>query len=192
MPKPAATPAEEDPFAPATPAPATPASDDPFAPAAPAPAAPAPETPAPSEPAPAPAATPASDDPFAPAAPAPAAPAPETPAPAEPVPAATPANDDPFAPPAPAPAAAGNDPLEDPFKISAEGYLPMRVWADDTGGFKINGRLIAILEGKVRILKETGRTTTVPLSRLSETDREYVDEVIGRYGKDLDTKLAAR
>ena len=68
----------------------------------------------------------------------------------------------------------------------------MRIWTDNTGDFKINGRLIAILDGKVRILKETGRTTTVPVNRLSETDREYVDEVIGRYGTDLDTKLASR
>jgi hypothetical protein len=82
--------------------------------------------------------------------------------------------------------------LADPFKISAEGHLPLRIWSDNSGGFQVNGRLIAILDGKVRILKETGRTTTVPMNRLSKADREYVDEVIGRYGTDLDNQLASR
>jgi hypothetical protein len=58
----------------------------------------------------------------------------------------------------------------------------------------VKGQLILILEGKVRLLKETGRTTTVPLSRLSEGDRQYVEEVISRYGTDLSQlgQLAAR
>ena len=69
----------------------------------------------------------------------------------------------------------------------------MRLWVDDTGSFKVSGQLILILDGKVRILKETGRTTTVPLSRLSHADQEYVTQVITRHGNDLDqlNKLAA-
>ena len=68
----------------------------------------------------------------------------------------------------------------------------MRLWTDSTGAYKIDGRLILILDGKVRILKQTGRTTTVPLTRLSTADREYVEEVISRYGTDLaQPKLAA-
>lgn len=69
----------------------------------------------------------------------------------------------------------------------------MRLWVDDTGSFKINGQLVVILDGKVRILKETGRTTTVPLSRLSNADQEYVAQVITRYGNDLNglNKLAS-
>jgi hypothetical protein len=39
----------------------------------------------------------------------------------------------------------------------------------------VRGRLIAILDDKVRILKETGRTTTVPMTRLSTADRQYVE-----------------
>ena len=61
----------------------------------------------------------------------------------------------------------------------------MRQWVDDSGTFRVQGRLILILEGKVRLLKETGRTTTVPLQRLSEADRAYVEEIISRYGSDL-------
>lgn len=51
-----------------------------------------------------------------------------------------------------------------------------------------------ILDGKVRLLKESGRTTTVPTERLSATDRQYVAEVIARYGSDLSAldQLAAR
>ena len=84
------------------------------------------------------------------------------------------------------------DPLADPFKISAEGKLPTRLWVDDTGGFQIRGRLIALLDGKVRILKETGRTTTVPLWRLSQSDREYVQAVAAQNGHDLLARLAVR
>jgi hypothetical protein len=150
------------------PAPA-PADEDPFAPVAPAPkpAAPAPAAPAPAD-----------VDPFAPVAPAAPAPAPAAPAadPAAPAP-AKPADADPFA---------------DPFKISAEGQLPIREWNDNSGNFKIDGRLIAILDGQVRILKTTGRTTTVPMRRLSEADQKYVAEIINRHGNGLIGVVAAR
>jgi hypothetical protein len=74
---------------------------------------------------------------------------------------------------------------DDPFKISTEGTLAVRQWVDDSGMFRIRGRLIAVLDGKVRILKETGRTTTVPMERLSAADREYVSELLTRYGAEL-------
>lgn len=72
--------------------------------------------------------------------------------------------------------------------------MPSREWVDDSGTFHVKGRLILILDGKVRLLKETGRTTTVPMERLSAADRQYVDEVISRYGSDLTQlqQLAAR
>ncbi len=132
------------------------------------------------------------------------APAKGAPKPAEP---AKPAEDDPFAPPAPEKAAEAPDaeapaaekpaepakPVEDdPFKISAEGELATRVWSDDTGDFRINGRLIAILDGKVRILKQTGKTTTVPFTRLSETDQKYVEQISARYGSGVIGQVAAR
>jgi hypothetical protein len=98
--------------------------------------------------------------------------------------------------PAPTPAATpkSEDIFADPFQTSADGQLPMRQWVDDSGTFQVKGRLILILDGKVRLLKETGRTTTVPIQRLSDADRQYVEEVISRYGDDLAelAKLAAR
>ena len=85
-----------------------------------------------------------------------------------------------------------DDLFGDPFKISAEGKLPMRAWVDNTGTFKIQGRLIAIFDGKVRVLKDTGKTTTVPLTRLSTADREYVEQVIQQNGTAALEQLAAR
>jgi hypothetical protein len=50
-----------------------------------------------------------------------------------------------------------------------------REWIDNTGQYKTRGRLIAFLDGHVRLLKENGRTTTVPLVRLSENDLDFVN-----------------
>jgi hypothetical protein len=60
--------------------------------------------------------------------------------------------------------------------------------------FQTQGQLILILDGKVRLLKQTGRTTTVPMERLSAADLQYVEQVIARYGRDLTQleQLAAR
>jgi len=134
-----------------------------------------------------PAFPPVDDDPFAPLPPSAA------------VPQATPPDDDnPFAPlkPAPAPKTRPAPPvaaeptlaLKDPLAPGADGRLPLRHWSDNSGQFRVKARLILVLDGKVRLLKETGRTTTVPTERLSPADREYVAEVIERHGKDL-TKL---
>jgi hypothetical protein len=51
----------------------------------------------------------------------------------------------------------------------------MRTWTDNTGGFSCHGRLVRFLNGHVRILKENGHTTTVPLARLSVRDLEFVN-----------------
>jgi hypothetical protein len=80
------------------------------------------------------------------------------------------------------------------LQLDAEGRLPARRWTDNTGHFQVTGRLLLILEGQVRLLKETGRTTTVPLDRLSAVDRAYVQEVIQVHGADLPglARIAAR
>jgi hypothetical protein len=72
--------------------------------------------------------------------------------------------------------------------------LPLRQWTDNSGTFKVTARLILVLDGSVRLLKETGRTTTVPFARLSAADRQYVTEIVARFGKDLTNldQLAAR
>jgi hypothetical protein len=51
----------------------------------------------------------------------------------------------------------------------------MRLWTDDSGKFSCRGRLVRFFEGQVRLLKENGRTATVPLARLSTGDLEFVN-----------------
>ena len=50
-----------------------------------------------------------------------------------------------------------------------------RHWVDNTGNFSCDGRMLQLVDGKVRILKATGRTTTVPLARLSQGDLDFVN-----------------
>jgi hypothetical protein len=50
----------------------------------------------------------------------------------------------------------------------------MRVWVDNTGSFSTRGRLLSLRDSHVRLLKDNGRTTTVPLNRLSPRDLEFV------------------
>jgi hypothetical protein len=102
--------------------------------------------------------------------------------------AAAPAAEKPAEPAKPA----TDDPFADPFKIAAESSLPVRSWSDNTGSFAIEGRLIELLDGRIRILKTSGRTTTVPLRRLSDADRRYVEEVTVIHGPNLDDQVAVR
>jgi hypothetical protein len=124
------------------------------------------------------------------------------PAPVSP-PAFPPVDDDPFAPlpttpnrpAAAAPTALSpHAGLADASPLGSDGRLLVREWTDNSGQFRVQGRLVLILAGKVRLLKETGRSTTVPVERLSEADRAYVTEVVARYGADLEQldQLAAR
>jgi len=103
--------------------------------------------------------------------------------------------DDPFAP-LPATPATSDKPADslvieptlkkiDMLAPGADGRLPLREWTDDSGKFTVRAQLVLVLDGKVRLLKETGRTTTVALGRLSKDDRSYVAEAIQRYGEDL-------
>ena len=49
-----------------------------------------------------------------------------------------------------------------------------REWTDNTGTYRVQARVAVIFEDRVRLLKDTGKVTTVPLSRLSSRDRAYV------------------
>ncbi|MFP6657654.1 MAG: SHD1 domain-containing protein [Pirellulales bacterium] len=50
----------------------------------------------------------------------------------------------------------------------------VRTWTDNSGLYKVNGKLAVILDAKVRIMKENGRMTTVPFARLSRADLDFV------------------
>jgi hypothetical protein len=153
-----------------------------------APAAPAPAT---------------GDDLFGgPAQPAASQPAPEAASPAAPAPAAPATGDDLFGAPVTTPAnpetpanPPETTPANDPFGAvtqPAEELLVMRTWTDNTGTFSVNGKLIAILDGEVRLLKENGRTCTVPMRRLSPPDAEYVHMIAGKLGQGILIQLASR
>jgi hypothetical protein len=49
-----------------------------------------------------------------------------------------------------------------------------REWTDNTGTYRVHARVAVIFEDRVRLLKDTGRITTVPFTRLSSRDRAYV------------------
>ncbi len=52
-----------------------------------------------------------------------------------------------------------------------------RVWIDNTGDFRTEGRLIEVGLDSVRLLKSNGKTCTVPRDRLSEADAAYVSGI---------------
>jgi hypothetical protein len=62
--------------------------------------------------------------------------------------------------------------LETPGGLSSDS---LRQWADNTGTFSCKGRMLRMMDGKVQLLKDNGRTTTVPLARLSQGDLEFVN-----------------
>jgi hypothetical protein len=76
----------------------------------------------------------------------------------------------------------GEDSFEDLFNsidsvLSEPGGLAstgLRRWVDNTGEFSCRGRLIDVRNGQVKLLKDNGRTSTVPLDRLSQADLQFV------------------
>lgn len=100
---------------------------------------------------------------------------------------ATDADDDIFGPP---PKKA--TPENDPFSALPSRELPMRTWVDNTGDYQVEARLVVITADSVRLLKENGRTTTVPMSRLSDEDRDYVEQMIAQIGYGELGQFAAR
>ena len=52
--------------------------------------------------------------------------------------------------------------------------VELRQWNDNTGHHSCRGRMIKMLDGKVQLLKDNGRTSTVPFSRLSSDDMAFV------------------
>ena len=52
-----------------------------------------------------------------------------------------------------------------------------RQWVDNSGTYRVKARLVVIYVDKIKLLKENGNVTTVPLSRLSDADFGYVSWV---------------
>jgi hypothetical protein len=56
----------------------------------------------------------------------------------------------------------------------APAEIPLRLWTDNTGKHQVWGRLVTVTATHVRLLKETGKHTTVPFERLSRSDLAFV------------------
>ena len=50
----------------------------------------------------------------------------------------------------------------------------MRTWTDNTGNYRVRARLVVVGQRHVRLLKDNGRYTTVPMERLSHDDLAFV------------------
>ena len=57
-----------------------------------------------------------------------------------------------------------------------------RTWTDSTGKYKIEAELVEVRDGTAYLKRADGKTVSVPLTKLSETDRNY----LGSLGRDED------
>jgi len=82
-----------------------------------------------------------------------------------------------FATAAPA-AALAAAPAPAPRLSAVQAARQFRTWTDNTGKHHTRARILVMLEGKIRLLMESGRTTTVPLKRLSKDDLKFVENYV--------------
>ncbi len=64
-----------------------------------------------------------------------------------------------------------------------------RLWVDNSGAYQVKARLAVIYSDKVKLLKENGKFSTVPLSRLSEADFGYVSWVASNLSGDQAARM---
>jgi hypothetical protein len=84
-----------------------------------------------------------------------------------------------FSDPQAAPMTAVEKPV--PAQVAkSEPTSDMRTWIDNTGKYEIRGRLVVVGKTHVRILKESGKFTTVPFGRLSQADLAFVRQQADR------------
>jgi hypothetical protein len=69
--------------------------------------------------------------------------------------------------------AAGSTPPTQPSPTEAI----TRIWTDSTGKFRVEAELIAVAGGKVQLKKsDDGAVIAVPLDKLSEEDRRFLEQ----------------
>lgn len=79
------------------------------------------------------------------------------------------------------PASPVTRPATEARSVPPEPSLSMRRWVDDTGQYQTLGQLVEVGRSYVRLLKENGHYATVPVTRLSDRDFEYVRRVVEQY-----------
>lgn len=67
-----------------------------------------------------------------------------------------------------------------------------QTWVDNTGTYSVKAQLAVIYTDRVKLLKENGKYTTVPLSRLSDRDFAYVQWVAGNLSAESNTKFVKK
>jgi hypothetical protein len=67
-------------------------------------------------------------------------------------------------------------PAPQPEAGSPEPSYEQRNWVDNTGSFSVEATLIEVVDGSVRLEKQSGEIIEVPLERLSAADQKYVAE----------------
>ena len=50
----------------------------------------------------------------------------------------------------------------------------LRTWTDDTGQFQLEARFVSATMGRIKLRKEDGSEISLPMERLSESDREWL------------------
>jgi len=61
------------------------------------------------------------------------------------------------------------------LQVGHQQTSPVRTWSDSTGQFTIQAKLIGAANGEVRLKRPDGTAISVPLERLSDADKEFVE-----------------
>lgn len=62
--------------------------------------------------------------------------------------------------------------------LELESPMKPRKWQDTTGKFNITAKLLSVKDGKVALQKEDGSVANVPIEKLSEADRKYLESAL--------------
>ncbi len=64
--------------------------------------------------------------------------------------------------------------------LSLPGVVLAREWADSSGRFRVEAEFVEVKDGNVRLRRSDGTVVSVPIARLSEPDRRYLDSLEGK------------
>jgi hypothetical protein len=59
------------------------------------------------------------------------------------------------------------------------GRSAMRTWTDTTGSFHVEAKFRGVKDGKVKLERANGQVLNVPMAKLSDDDKKFIDEEKG-------------
>lgn len=62
----------------------------------------------------------------------------------------------------------------------------VKTWTDNTGRYSVTAEFVDVRDGQVRLKKQDGSLISLPLERLSDGDREYVERLLALRAKQFD------